>query len=362
MKKILVVGLTDNLGGIESFFMTYYRRLSKKKFHFDFVTIFDSIAFQEELEKDGCRIYSLPNFKKHPYLYEKELRKIMKENSYDVVHVNMLSAANILPLKVASSLEVKKIIAHSHNSNIPKGIVRKVLHLKNQKKISKYANTLVACSKKAGNWLFGENANFTIIHNAVEIDKFKYNENYRKQIREKLNVKDSYLIGHIGRFCEQKNQEFIIKILKECSAENKNIKLVFIGDGKDKETIRQKVKSHHLEENVIFLENTLDVYQYYSAFDLFIMPSKFEGLVIVGVESQANGLPTLFSDTIAKEIKANDNVEFLSIQDTTIWKDRILSLAKKGVTSRHFDKEKFQSAGYDIDSQTKNLERIYEEG
>ncbi len=362
MKKILVVGLTDNLGGIESFFMTYYRRLSKKKFHFDFVTIFPKIAFQEELEKDGCKIYSLPNFKRHPYLYQKELRKVIKENAYDVVHVNMLSAANILPLKVASFLGVNKIIAHSHNSNIPKGTVRKIFHLKNQKKIGRYANTLVACSKKAGNWLFGENVNFTIIHNAVEIDKFKYNESYRKQIREKLNVKDAYLIGHIGRFCEQKNQEFIIEVFKKCRNEKEKMKLLLIGDGKDKEKIKQKVKLLDLEEDVIFLDSTPNVYQYYSAFDLFIMPSKFEGLVIVGVESQANGLTTLFSDTISKEIKANDKVEFLSIQDATVWKDRILFLAKSGAASRHFDREKFKNAGYDIDTQTKNLERIYEEG
>lgn len=363
MKKILVVGLTDNLGGIESFFMTYYRRLDKKKFHFDFVTIFHGVAFQEELEKDGCKIYHLPSFKKHPYRYQKTLRKIIKENKYDVVHVNMLSAANILPLRVAKSLGVPKIIAHSHNSDIPKGIARKILHLKNQKKISRYANTLVACSKKAGDWLFGKDTDFTILHNAVEMDKFKYNENYRKQIREKLNIGDSYLIGHIGRFCEQKNQTFIIEILKECKKEKKDIKLLLIGNGSDKEKIKQKVKSLDLEECVIFLENTLDVYQYYSAFDLFIMPSKFEGLVIVGVESQANGLPTLFSDTISKEIKANDNVEFLSICDVTIWKDRILSFAKEEPGKRRkLDREKFKNAGYDIVSQTKNLERIYEEG
>lgn len=363
MKKILVVGLTDNLGGIESFFMTYYRRLDKKKFHFDFVTIFSRIAFQEELEKDGCKIYQLPNFKRHPYRYQKALRKMMMENQYDVVHVNMLSAANILPLKVAHFLGVSKIIAHSHNSNIPKGIVRKILHHKNQKKISKYATTLVACSKKAGNWLFGEEADFLILHNAVEVDRFKYNKDNRRKIRERLKIGDSYLIGHIGRFCEQKNQEFIIEILKKCNDENKNIKLLMIGSGKDKEKIKRKVELLNLEEYVLFLDNTLDVYQYYSAFDLLIMPSKFEGLVIVGVESQANGLPTLFSSTISKEIKANDNVEFLDIDDATIWKDKILSLAKMDkMQSRKLNRKKFKEAGYDIDSQVKNLERIYEEG
>ncbi len=362
MKKILVVGLTDNLGGIESFFMTYYRRLDKGKFHFDFATIFQRIAFQEELEKDGCKIYPLPNFKRHPYLYRKKLQKMIKENSYDVVHVNMLSAANIIPLKVANSLGVQKIIAHSHNSNIPKGIVRKILHLSNQKKIGKYANTLVACSKKAGDWLFGKNTTFALLYNAVEVDKFKYKEKYRKQIRKKLNIGDSYLIGHIGRFCEQKNQDFIIDILKKCNDENRNIKLLLIGDGKEKGKIKQKIKSLHLEEYVLFLDNTLDVYQYYSAFDLFIMPSKFEGLVIVGVESQANGLPTLFSNTISKEIQINDNVEFLSIKDATIWKDRILALAKDDrKRNRKLDRENFKKAGYDIDTQTKYLERIYEE-
>ena len=361
MKKILVVGLTDNLGGIESFFMTYYRRLSKKKFHFDFVTIFPKIAFQEELEKDGCKIYSLPSFKRHPYLYQKELRKLIKENAYDIVHVNMLSAANILPLKVASSLGVKRVIAHSHNSNIPKGMVRKILHQYNQKKIGRYANTLVACSKKAGDWLFGEDSCFTILHNAIEVDKFQYDEKIRRKLRERLKIGDSYLLGHIGRFCEQKNQEFIIEVFRKCKDEKKDIKLLLIGDGEDKEKIKQKVKSLALEDDVIFLDSTIDVYQYYSAFDLFIMPSKFEGLVIVGVEAQANGLPTLFSNKISKEIKANDKVEFLSIQDTTVWKDRILTLATKS-QRRHFDREKFKSAGYDINTQTKYLEKIYEEG
>lgn len=361
MKKILVVGLTDNIGGIETFFMTYYRRIEKKKFHFDFITIFPSIAFQEELERDGGTVYHLPSFKKSPRKYRKRLTEIIRENHYDVIHVNMLSAANIIPLQVAKTLGVKKIIAHSHNSNIPKGMIRRILHQKNQKKIGRYANTYVACSKKAGRWLFGKNSNFTIIHNAVEVDKFQYNEEYRKQIRQELKIGDSYLIGHVGRFCEQKNQDFIIDILNECNKENKGIKLLFIGDGKDKEKIKEKVRLLNLEEYVFFMDSTLDVYKYYSAFDLLIMPSKFEGLVIVGVESQANGLPTLFSDTVTKEIKVNDNVEFLDISDVSTWKDKILSLAKTNtLKKRKLNRKKLKSAGYDIESQTKNLEKIYE--
>ena len=155
MKRILVTGLSSNIGGIETFFMSYYRLLKEDNFKFDFITIDSSIPFEDEILNNNDRVFKLPSFKKNPIGYYRELNKIMNENKYDVLHANMLSAANIFPLKLAKKNGIKKIIAHSHNGGVPSGAVRKFLNKYNKAKIPYYANVYLACSDLAGRWFFG---------------------------------------------------------------------------------------------------------------------------------------------------------------------------------------------------------------
>lgn len=343
MKKILVFGFTATIGGVETFFMSYYRKLNIKDFKVDFITVYNNMAFEDEIKKNGGNVYKVTNFKKNPFTYKKDIKRIIKEGNYDIVYANMLSAANIIPLKVAKQNKIRNVICHSHNSNIPSNKLKQVLHKLNKNKIKKYANTLIACSKKAGDWMFG-NVKYTVLNNAIDCTKFAYSDSINKKIRKEIKIdSDKLVIGHIGRFSEQKNHRFIINIIEEAKKEDLNALFILIGDGEDKDKIIYLIKEKELENNTIILGGMPDVYKFYNVFNIFILPSKFEGLPIVGIEAQANGLYSLFSDKITNELKINENVEFLSIDNPGIWVSKL-----KKITNRTTD-IRLKEFGYDID-------------
>lgn len=355
MKKILVFGISNCLGGIESFFHNYFQYIDHKEYVFDFVAPEGKVVYQDDFEKNGSTIYPTSFYLKHPFRYIKEIKEIISKGEYDSVYVNMLSAANIMPLKIAKKNGVKNIIAHSHNADIPSNILRKVLHYLNVGKIKKYSNKLIACSDKAGRFLF-KNNNFIIINNAIISENFEFSEIIRNEIRNKYSInEDITLIGHIGRFSEQKNQEFIVEIAKKMSKNNK-IKFMLFGEGATKEYIIKEIKQYELEDKFIIMDSTKDVNKYYNAFDLFILPSRFEGLPVVGIEAQFNGLPCIFSDRITKELKYNSNVKFLDIDDVEKWVSEINKNQKRShATSKLYE-------DFDIKNKAKDLEIIIDKG
>ena len=194
--KILQIGMGNVAGGLEAFVMNYYRVLVHMDIQFDFVCMYDKIAYEEEIRKLGGRIYYIPNVKKNYQGYIKELKKILKETKYDAVHVNMLSAANIVPLRVAHTMKVPKIIAHSHSSSCP-GLIRKIMDNWNRPKIAKYATDRIACGEMAGRWLFGDKAfqsgQVTLINNAIQAEKFSFSEKDRDSLRKELGWENKTL-------------------------------------------------------------------------------------------------------------------------------------------------------------------------
>ena len=322
--KILVFGLSDNVGGVETMFMRYYENLQNSKYHFDFVTIFNSIAFEEEIKKKGSTIYKLTSPKKNFFAYKKEIKNILKNKKYDCVYVNMLSAANIAPLVVAKKEGVETIVAHSHNANTPKGAIRNILHKINKGKLRKLANIKIACSKKAGDWLFGEKQNYYLLNNLVDQKKFAYKSELSNQYK---TDKKQYIVGHIGRFSEQKNQDFILDIAKIIEVKDKSIKFILIGKGENLERIRDRIKDEDIK-NISILNSLSDTSACYSGFDLFILPSKFEGLPVVGIEAQVNGVPSIFSSEITNELKISDSCKFIELNEQK-WVEAIYEKPKR---------------------------------
>lgn len=222
--KILQIGMGNVAGGLEAFVMNYYRVLVHMDIQFDFVCMYDKIAYEEEIRKLGGRIYYIPNVKKNYQGYIKELKKILKETKYDAVHVNMLSAANIVPLRVAHTMKVPKIIAHSHSSSCP-GLIRKIMDNWNRPKIAKYATDRIACGEMAGRWLFGDKAfqsgQVTLINNAIQAEKFSFSEKDRDSLRKELGWENKTVIGHVGRFDIPKNHDRMLDIFQQIVSEKK---------------------------------------------------------------------------------------------------------------------------------------------
>lgn len=364
--RVLQVGLSFNPGGIESFVMNYYRRLVKQGIQFDFICMYGHLAYEDEIRRLGGKIFNVPNVKKNPVAFVKGFQKILLTGEYEIVHVNMLSAANILPLKIAHQMRIRKVIAHSHNTLTP-GMVRKIMHSLNQKKIVKYANVYWACSGEAGNWLFGRwvpREKVQIICNAIEAEAYSFSEEVRVQCRKELGISsDMFVILHVGRLESQKNHMFLLDIFEKFLHREPNSVLLLAGDGKLREAVFQKAVQKHIENQVIFLGVRNDVEKLYSAADLFCFPSLFEGLGLTAVEAQANGLDCIFSDRIPREAIFAPNIKINSLADLPDkWADSICQMKDGPKRKEEQNSERLElvkKSGFDIKEQAEKMECLY---
>lgn len=349
-------------GGVEAFLMNYYRNIDKSKVQFDFIIDNDSTCVpKEEIEMLGGRVIQIPPYQ-HLFRYIRELTKVLKNNKYQIVHSN-INALSVFPLYCAKKAKVPIRIAHSHSTTNKKewkkNLIKNIL-----KPFSKlYANEYFCCSEHAGRWLFGnklfESEKVKVINNAIDINKFGYDEKVRVELRKELNIDNKIVIGHIGRFIPQKNHEKIINIFNEFHKKNKNSVLLLIGEGSLKEQILNKVKELKLENEVVFLGQRNDVNKLYQVMDLFLFPSLYEGLGMVMIEAQCSNLPCVASTEVPNIVKVNDNVNFIELsKDSNYWSKDILNLIQ---TSHRKSKLKEVSlAGYSIDEEEKKLLNIYQ--
>ena len=348
-------------GGVESVVMNYYRYIDKSKIQFDFICDSDSTNIPyEEIEKLGGKVILVPPYQ-HIFKYNRELSKIFKENNYKIVHSH-INTLSIFPLRIAKKCGIPVRIAHSHSTTNKKewkkNLIKQIL-----RPFSKlYATDYFACSELAGRWLFGnkefDKGNVYILNNAIDIEKFKYDENIRKEVRKELNITDNTLvIGHIGRFVPQKNHTLLIDIFNEVHKEIPNSILLLVGQGPLQEMIKEKVKKLGLNSSVIFLGQRKDANRLYQAMDVFVLPSLYEGLPVVGIEAQASGLVCVFSDSMTKETKVLDSSEFISLNDSLdVWKEHVLMENK---LNRKNTIELMQNRGYDIEIEKEKLSEKY---
>lgn len=349
-------------GGVESVVMNYYRNIDRSKIQFDFICDEDSTNIPyAEIESLGGKVILIPPYQK-VIKYHKELKRVLKEGNYKIVHshINTLSVFSLFAAKCAG---VPVRIAHSHsttnkkekNKNLMKQLLRPFSKV--------FATDYMCCSELAGRWLFGDKEydkeNVYLLNNAIDLDKFKYDEVVRRKKRKELNIDDDTLvIGHVGRFVEQKNHRFLIDIFNEVHKQNEKSILLLVGQGPLMEKIKEKVKSLGIEDSVKFLGQRNDISELYQAFDVFCLPSLYEGLPVVGVEAQATGLLCLFSDDMTKEIKVLESTSFLSLeQSAKEWAEILLksieNFERKDTTIEFFNN------GFDIKMEVKKLIKIY---
>ncbi len=317
-------------GGVESVVMNYYRNIDRSMIQFDFICDNDSTNIPyDEIEKLGGRVILIPPYQKL-FSYQKELRKVLRKNNYKIVHSH-INTLSVFPLFAAKSVNIPVRIAHSHSTTNKKEWKKNLLKniLKPFSKI--FATHYFCCSELAGRWLFGnyeyEKGNVFLLNNAIDVSKFKYNKSIRSKVRKELKISDDTLvIGHVGRFVAQKNHKFLIDIFNDIHSKCKNSKLLLIGQGPLVDEIKEKVKTLNLEDSVIFMGQRNDVNELFQAFDVFLLPSLYEGLPVVGVEAQASGVLCVFSTSMTKDVKMLEESLFISLNDNSnVWKDKILS-------------------------------------
>lgn len=366
MKKILVYGLTQTKGGVESFLMNYYRNFDKDKVQLDFISNTETAAYEDEVKALGGQVYKVCSKKKNPFKFKSDLEMIFKEhpNEYDVMWVNSCSLANIDYLKAAKKYGIKKRIIHSHSASNMFGKFKGALHKFNKSRITSYANCFWACSYSAAKWFYNDeilkSEQFKLIKNAVDIRDFKYDKQVRNKYRKELGIDDKFVLGNIGRFNYEKNHNFLIDIFSEIYKENKNTVLLLIGEGDLEKEVKDKVEKLQLNDGVIFLGTRSDVNKLIQAIDVFLMPSRFEGLPVSAIEAQASGVKCILSSNITEEVRVTDLVQFERIDqnDSVVqWKNKILTY-KDGYDRRDTTKEIFES-GFEIKSATKMLQDIF---
>lgn len=356
-----VLGGLDR-GGAETMVMNLYRNIDRSKIQFDFIIHTESHGdYTDEILKLGGKIFSFPKYKgSNTFYYIKCWKNFFRDHpEYRIIHSHIRSTASIyLPIAKKFGL---KTIAHSHSTSSGKGISALVKNIF-QLPLRYIADYLFSCSEESGIWLYGRRAikknNHKIIKNSIDAEKFIFSNEARKAIREEFNIKDEFVIGHIGRMTYPKNHEFLIEIFKKVHDKNPETKLMLVGAGELENRIKQKVIELGLSESVIFTGSRADVPELLFAMDVFVFPSRFEGLGIVVIEAQASGLYSVCSDAVPLEAKLSELVEYLSLQESAEkWADAVLSYQ-----DGYKRKDMYQTicaAGYDIIDNVRWLEEFY---
>lgn len=362
MKKILVFGVTENPGGVESLIMNYYREIDKTKIQFDFLCNTEVVAYEEEIVSLGGRVFRIPARRNGRKKFVDALDRFMKSNAknYAAIWMNVCSLANIDYLKSAKKYGIPKRIIHCHNADNGDSYLRGLLHKMNRKVVRKYATDFWTCSDQAVDWFFGADirklSTYQLIHNAIDVKKYSFNEEIRKEYRKKIGLEDKKVIGHIGRFHFQKNHTYLIDVFQMTLKKEPSACLLLIGQGELMEEMKEKVKKMGLEKQVLFLGVRQDIDQLYQAMDCFVLPSVFEGVPLVGVEAQAAGLPCIFSDCITKELSIGKNIKFISLSEKQLWVKEIL---KAFCTARVDNDNALREKGYNIKTEVRKIEKLF---
>lgn len=362
MSKIKVLHIIGgmNRGGAETFLMNVLRNIDRKKFEFVFLC-YEKGAFdyEDEIIQLGGRIVRIPDVKDVGILaHIQHLRRIMAEYNIDVVHAHTYYNS-LFSLIAATLSRIRLRIVHSHNtqSEPNPSFVKRVYFLISKIGIELFANKFVACGDDAGHALFVPWRKFQVINNGINIKDFVYSQDSRNSVREELGIdKRATVLMHAGRFAEVKNHDFLIDTFAEYQKYDPKSRLILVGDGPLRKKTEDKVEKLNLSNAVKFLGLRSDVYRIYSAADAFIFPSIFEGLPVVLVEAQANGIKCIISDAVDKNVRITDSVIFHSLSaGPKTWARHIFEASKTRVDNSQI----LANGAYDMSANINSIQMMY---
>ncbi len=374
MKQVKVLetgfGVPFGMGGMEVMAWKWYENIDRTKVAIDFMgTALSDEKYVKYMTDNGSKFFLIEKSRNTMVRIIKKLkyvRKTVRENNYDVVHIHAANAWTAFQYYIAAKPYCGRIIIHSHSTGIGidstkmntvgkiKFILHKICrHMMNSKKIIR-----LCCSENAAEWMFPKKYKAILIKNGIRTSDYVFNKQIRKNVREKIGTGNRFVIGHIGRFSYQKNHDFLIDIFEKIYKKNSDSLLLLIGTGTLEPRIKEKVRNAGIEDNVIFYGTSDNVSELYNAMDCFVLPSHFEGLGIVAVEAQTAGLCALCSDAVPFEAKATGLLEFMSLSESAEkWAEKILGYNNS--YERRDMSADIKKEGYDIKTSAKQLEEIY---
>ncbi|MDE7331790.1 MAG: glycosyltransferase [Lachnospiraceae bacterium] len=366
-KKILHMTPPIIKNGVYKYIFNHMEYIDRERFQFDFLTRNGkALAATEEYRKYGFGIQTFCNTERNN---EEDFRKEITEilcQGYDAIHLHTSFWRGFLIEQIAMDMKIPKVIVHSHSTWVDVKDDKKreeilLLHNAYKEKFDfRYATDVCACSRLAGDWLYGDGIlreKIQILPNAINVGKYSFQPEIRDRLRKEMGIEDRIVIGNVGRYCYQKNQEFLIKAFAKAREHNKKLFLLLIGGGELKNELKNQIGELGLKPDACCMSWQDNVQDYFQIMDVFCLPSRFEGLGITSVEAQAAGLKCLLSDTIPKEAGVTDLAVFLPL-DEKFWVEELVWSVPAG--EREDKEEEIGQAGYDIRTAVKKLEKLYE--
>lgn len=363
--KVLQFPMSARKGGATRSAINYWKYIDHSKYQIDFATCCDRLDFEKSLLEQGCKVHYISCFaEQDPKRFYEELKDILLQG-YDAIHINTTWWKSFYAEQAARETGIKIVVVHARCTSVDivddeKREKELEIHEK-QKKIfsTDLATHFLSCSTEAAHFLYGPQIpreKIRLFHNALDIDRYSYDEKKRKIIRERLGLADKFVIGNIGRMAYAKNHSFLIDCFSEVQKKKGNAVLLLVGGGELEQDVRKQVKLFGIEDKVVFVGEADNTEDYLQAMDIFALPSRFEGLPNVLIEAQTAGLKCISSDCVTREAKVTDNVTFVELNKEK-WIKEIMCYGNGYV--RHKVDEQIRDAGYDIRQEIKVLEKIY---
>ena len=349
--------------GVETFLMNYYREMDREKIQFDFLANKPVPGeYDEEVRSMGGRVFVSPGLNPLHFSQYKRFMADLLHNNPDIriVHAHN-GAMQYYALQSAKDAGLRIRIAHAHNTKIQRDY-KYPLKVVCKQLLRGAATDYWSCGRDAGIFYYGEKrwkASGFILHNAIDLPKFRFQPEIRHRIRQNHHLEEHFVVGHVGRFNQQKNHTRLLDIFAAVAKADPDARLALIGMGELEQSVREKSMALGIKDQVLFLGQMANVNEWYQAMDCFVLPSLFEGLPVVGIEAQAAGLPCFFSDQVTDEALLLTDACRVPLQaGDEEWACRILA-AKKADKSREQGAEIVREAGYDIQAEGRKLQEIY---
>lgn len=349
MKRLLCIVSAMNTGGAETFLMKMYRALDRDKYQMDFLVNSETNFYEKEILAMGGKIYKIPAKSQSLSAWYKGTKKVVHDNGYQYVIRVCEHSLAVLDLLAAKAGGATHLIMRS--SNASSGNKKSMMLHKLFRFLPATVPTVkLAPSTEAAEYTFGkgcvERGEVTLLHNAIDTDLYCFDPAGREKIRKELGLTDKFVVGHVGRFNQQKNHEFLVEVFYELLKKRPEARLVLVGKGELEETVRKKISDLDIEQYVVFTGVRKDIPQVLSAFDVFLFPSLYEGMPNTVIEAQATGLPCVISDTITRQAKVTGLVRYCSLaQGSATW---VEACEKSKVENRLKYSNALKAAGYDI--------------